>query len=290
MKTRFHIIALAAAAIAFASCEKTPAATDDSGSGNGGDTPEVPTPDVPDPVLKITSSESVSAPAAGGDFEITYEITDPADGGKVSAAADADWISEISTATAGKVTFSVSRNTAAEERTATVTVTYAYGSEKLSEEVSVEQAAAEASQEDYDYDVSIRYFMGAYYGLTASSQQYFLLLSDGDAATGADVTLYTISYYAPKDAQIEFTGDRKVYPYEGTFTFSETDFQANTISPKSTVKYPGGSSTALFKDGTLTVSKEGSNYIFDAKLVDENGKTHHFIYSGDGICQNPYGY
>lgn len=290
MKTRFHIIALAAAAIALAACEKTPAA-DGSGSGNGGDTPEVPTPDVPDPVLKITSSEPVSATAAGGDFEITYEITDPAENGRVSASADVDWISGISTATAGKVTFRVSQNTAVEERTATVTVTYTYGSEKLSEEVSVEQAAGEASQEGYDYDVSINYFMGAYYGPTISSLQYLLILSDGNSGTGVDLTVYTISYYVPKDAQIEFASDRNVYPYEGTYTLSESDYQANTLSPASTVKYPGSSSaTTLFKEGTLTVSKEGSNYIFEAKLVDENGKTHHFVYSGDGICMNPYGY
>lgn len=277
---------MAAAAIAFAACEKTPAATDDSGSGNGSDTPEVPTPDVPDPVLKITSSEPVSAPAAGGDFEITYEIKDPADGGKVSAAADAEWISGISTATAGKVTFRVSQNTAVEERTAIVTVTYTYGSEKLSEEVSVEQAAAEASQEGYDYDVSIMTFVGTYLGLNYGGLQYMLILSDSQSTNGNEPTVYNITYYAPKDAQIEFSSDRTyAYPYAGTYTLSDTN-QANTISSASTVKYPGGTATTLFSEGTLTVSKEGSNYIFEAKLVDKNGKTHHFVYSGEGACMN----
>lgn len=283
MKTRFHIIALAAAAIAFAACEKTPAA-DGSGSDNNGETP------APDPVLTITSESTVSVPAAGGDFEISYEITDPAEGGKVTAETDAAWISDLSAKTSGKVTFKVIKNSETEARSASVIVTYAYGDEKISKEVAVEQEAGEASQ-GYDYDKTILGYIGVYYGNMGTNSLYFaLVMSDMELEDGmysqAGSTNYTIDYYIPVDAQLAFSEDRwYVEPYEGTYKFSQTDGTVNSMGPKSKVQFPDNSS-AKFIDGTLTVSKEGENYIFDAVLTDDKGMTHHIVYSGKGTCMN----
>lgn len=284
MKTRFHIIALAAAAIAFAACEKTPAATGGSGSDNNGETPAA------DPELTITSESTVSVPAAGGDFEITYEITDPADGGKVTAETDAAWISDLSAKTSGKVTFKVIKNSETEARSASVVVTYAYGDQKISKEVAVEQEAGEATQ-GYDYDKTILGYMGVHYGDMGTNSLYFaLILSDMELEGGmmpqAGSTLYTIEYFAPVDAQLSFSEDRwYVEPYEGTFELSQTDGTANTMGPKSKVLFPDNT-TASFIDGTLTVSKEGDNYILEAVLTDEKGMTHHIVYSGTGTCMN----
>lgn len=283
MKTRFHIIALAAAAIALAACEKTPAA-DGSGSDNNGETPAA------DPELTITSESTVSVPAAGGDFVITYDITDPAEGGKVTAETDAAWISDLSAKTSGKVTFTVVKNSETEARSASVVVTYAYGDKKISKEVAVEQEAGEATQ-GYDYDKTILGCMGFYYGDMGTNSLYFALIMsdmelDAGMMTQAGSTNYTIEYYAPVDAQLVFSEDRYyVEPYEGTYELSQTDGTANTMSPSSKVLFPDNTS-ASFIDGTLTVSKEGENYIFNAVLTDNNGMTHHIVYSGTGTCMN----
>lgn len=279
---------MAAAAMTFAACEKEPANTGNPDSDNGGETPE--NPEAPAPEFNITSESTVSVPALGGDYEITYEIKNPATGGRVTATSEADWISNISTSTSGKVTFRVNQNTVTEARNATVTVTYVYGSEKLAEEVSVEQAAAEESQEGYDYDKTILGFRGFYMGdMGTNSLLFSLMMSDmeldGQAAqTGS--TNYTIEYYVPLDAQINFSEDRSTaYSYEGTYEFSSTDAKANTMGPNSKVLF-ADNTTASFTDGTLTVTKEGDNYIFDAVLTDDKGNTHHIVYSGNGACIN----
>lgn len=286
MKTRFHIIALAAAAIALAACEKTPAA-DGSGSDNNGETPAA------DPELTITSESTVSVPAAGGDFVITYDITDPAEGGKVTAETDAAWISDLSAKTSGKVTFKVIKNSETEARSASVVVTYAYGDQKISKEVAVEQEAGEATS-GYDYDKTILGFMGVYYGNMGTNSLYFaLIMSDMELEGGmfaqAGSTNYTVEYYVPVDAQLSFSEDRQyVEPYEGTYKLSSTDGKANTMGPKSMVQF-ADKTTASFTDGTLTVTKEGDNYIFDAVFTDDKGYTHHIVYSGNGACMNYVG-
>lgn len=285
MKTKFYFLALAAAAMTFTACEKDPANTGDPDSGNGGETPETPAPE-----FSITSESTVSVPAVGGDFEITYEIKNPATGGRVTAETDAEWISDLSTKTSGKVTFRVIKNSATTERSSSVNVTYVYGDEKITKTVSVEQAAGEATS-GYDYDKTILGFMGVYYGnMGTNSFNFALIMSDMELEGGmfaqAGSTNYTVEYYVPVDAQINFSEDRSTaYPYEGTYELSSTDGKANTMGPNSKVQF-ADNTTASFTDGTLTVTKEGDNYIFDAVLTDDKGNTHHIVYSGNGSCMN----
>ena len=59
--------------------------------------------------------------------EISYTINNAVEGASVSATTTADWISNLSSDTAGKVTYTVSKNTTLNDRNATVTLTYAKG-------------------------------------------------------------------------------------------------------------------------------------------------------------------
>ena len=69
---------------------------------------------------------------------IAYEIINPVTGGTLSASTDADW---LTLGTVGAtVPFTCAANTAASIRTATVTLTYTYGSESVTKVVTVTQA------------------------------------------------------------------------------------------------------------------------------------------------------
>lgn len=93
------------------------------------------------PVIKVAQEGPVAAEAAGGEYSFSYEVTNPVDGAELTASADADWISAISTADA-KVTFTVAANETTEARSASITLSYT-GAENVT--VTVEQAAGEAA-------------------------------------------------------------------------------------------------------------------------------------------------
>lgn len=92
------------------------------------------------PILNLTSKENVEMGANGGDFEITFELLNPAEGGEIKISSD-DW---ITTALEGEtsITATVAANDGA-ARTGKVTVSYEYpGDIPASFEVNVNQSEA----------------------------------------------------------------------------------------------------------------------------------------------------
>ena len=86
----------------------------------------------------ITAADvDIAYSATGG--EVAYTINNGVTGGTLSAATTAEWIT-LGTATSTTVPFTCTANDGA-ERTATVTLTYAYGSESVTKDVTVTQAA-----------------------------------------------------------------------------------------------------------------------------------------------------
>ena len=109
-------------------------------------------PEMPDPVLTITTEGPVTADAAGGgDYSIGYSLENPVEGGAISFeavypdGADSDWITFDEEQTEGKITFSIGENENTEAgRTATIKVTYSYGDGMtVSDDLEVSQAAAD---------------------------------------------------------------------------------------------------------------------------------------------------
>ena len=88
-----------------------------------------------DPSISADNVE-VAYNATGG--QIAYTVNNPVTGGSVSASTTADWLT-LGSATSSPVAFTCSANTAAAARTATVTLTYAYGSETVTKNVTVTQ-------------------------------------------------------------------------------------------------------------------------------------------------------
>ena len=90
--------------------------------------------EVKEPVLTLTSAETLEFSAEAATGEISYKLENPVEGQAVAATADVDWINNFQYGE--KVTFAVEANEATEAREGKVTVTYT----TLSFEVTVKQA------------------------------------------------------------------------------------------------------------------------------------------------------
>ena len=90
--------------------------------------------EVKEPVLTLTSAETLEFSAEAATGEISYKLENPVEGQAVAATADVDWINNFQYGE--KVTFAVEAHEATEAREGKVTVTYT----TLSFEVTVKQA------------------------------------------------------------------------------------------------------------------------------------------------------
>lgn len=66
-------------------------------------------PEEPNPVVSITWDENTMIPAKGGDFEVSYTITDHIEGQKLEATTDLEWV-KIKEITEASVLFTVEAN------------------------------------------------------------------------------------------------------------------------------------------------------------------------------------
>ncbi|HIZ85100.1 MAG TPA: hypothetical protein IAC04_01225 [Candidatus Coprenecus stercoravium] len=95
------------------------------------------------PEFTAATEGDIQANAKGGEYSIEYSLTNPVEGGRVSAAVETgcDWITDIDCESSdSKVTFTVEENKGNEAREAGITVTYSYGDdERVSFRVNVHQ-------------------------------------------------------------------------------------------------------------------------------------------------------
>ncbi len=98
------------------------------------------------------SNVDIECTATGG--EIAYTINNPVDGGSISATTQSDWLN-LSNNFESPIAFTCSSNTATEERSATVTLTYSYNAKAtVTKNVTVTQAAYEASNVTWDLSIA----------------------------------------------------------------------------------------------------------------------------------------
>ena len=99
----------------------------------------------------VQGAEPVAIPSiAASDVELTYDatsgeiaytLTNPAQGGSMSASTTANWIT-LGSNFESPIAFTCTANTEGTARTATVTLTYTYNRETITKDVTVTQAAA----------------------------------------------------------------------------------------------------------------------------------------------------
>jgi hypothetical protein len=112
-----------------------------------------------DPYIEATVGEVLAHNATSG--TVSYEVGNPVDGGVVTAATSAKWISNFVVGES-TVTFDVTENTTGEDREGTITLTYTYDADKTATtDVTVSQHAAPYTLSVSDLsDVNLIVFSG----------------------------------------------------------------------------------------------------------------------------------
>ncbi len=240
------------------------------------DAGEAPVVDAPVITLEPESAEVSAAGESGG---FNYTIENPADDGAVSCevryeAGDAgEWVTcdAEDLEADGRINYTVEANEG-EARTAYITVSYP-GAEDV--EFTISQAAAGASS-DYDHEYTIAAFMGLLYEEAETYDNYQIYMSSLPltAEGGFDLTAfnYTFDVYAAP-------GTGGAFP-EGEYVLGEGSAPNTIGQAMSSFTSDGYETTTTFTEGTMTVSIDGENYVFDVILKDDNGETHHLTYTG----------
>lgn len=139
----------------------------------------------------------------------------------------------------------------------------------------------------YDYDFNASLQSGDYYGVQyAGGHNFYTWLSDtpfdANGYTQAGGTYYLFDIFSPAP---EDMNDPKLPA--GTYTLGkEGAIDEYTFTPDYSLGITiNGDGTAMvmdavFTEGTLDVGIDGDDYIFEASLTDQNGKTHHVTYKG----------
>ena len=246
------------------------------------------------PSIMIGADSLLSVPAEGGDYIVTYTLSNSVSGGRIFAVPSADWISGINCDTLGKVAFHVDGNTGTQVRNASVTLTYEYGSgSAVNAEIGLSQAAVEPIE--YDYVLEAGYFDGLYYGQEYSvNYNYYAWVSsepwdNGDFFVQGGI-YYVFDIYvaeAPED-------ENNPEPVTGVYTLGEPgSTQSMTFSMDQSRRcYSVDFETTeylYFTEGTLTVSKDGDVWTYEASLKDTNGDMHHVVYNGAAPYTNDLG-
>ena len=124
MKKLFLFTAIAASLMLWTGCDEKPE-------------PEISQPAI---VLQDIPDNQLTFPAEGAQATIRYTIENPADGGKVYAEANQDWIADINSDTEGTVTFDVLENEETESRNAIITLTYEWAEGSVQAQINAIQS------------------------------------------------------------------------------------------------------------------------------------------------------
>ena len=288
MKIKHFFYLLLALPLAFAACEPVEAPNTPNTPENP-DTPENPTKE---PVLTLTSENSLQFGCEGGEGVITYTLENAVEGVELTAEATEAWITDV---TVGEtITFAVAANEVTEERQGRILVTYG---DKLFN-VFIKQEGIEPF-ETFEADMLLLDGFGI---LTdGSAYNMNIYLSDIGFSSGgyyqAGATYYRLDLYFKDEPLLDEEGYRHITP--GTYTFDGSD-NANdmsigyTLSGYMKVNESGAGFEKQFQfdAAELVVTEEGltlTAYVDDVKhIVTYNGETMFFegkkvVFEGDEV-------
>ena len=292
MKIKHLLYLLLALPLAFASCDpnEIPETPNTDDPGNTEEPNPTPTPE--EPVLTLTSENSLQFGCEGGEGVITYTLENPVEGTELKAEATEAWITDV---TVGEtITFAVAANDVVEKRNGRILVTYG---EKLFN-VFIQQEGIEPF-ETFEADLLILDSFGI---LTdGSAYNMNIYLSDIGFSSGgyyqADGTYYRLDLYWDDEPLLDEEGYRHITP--GTYTFDGTD-DANDMSIGYTLSgymkiNSAGSYFEIqeqFEDAELVVTEDSMTltaYVAGVKhIVTYSGETMFFegkkvVFEGDEV-------
>lgn len=253
MKKFFALMVLVA--VAFTACD----------NGNGNDEPTYTSK------IQLSQSEIIVA-KEGGEQIVKFSLVN-AQGGKVTAEANAEWL-EARVEFNSEVVIDVEPNDG-DARETQITVKYAGAKDAT---FVVKQKAGNV---EFDEEFVAKRFEGQYFGKSGSTYNYFVIISDKGYNAGAPKaggTYYFFDIYSK-------TAGGEDYPMlpDGTYTFDASNTMADgTISDEGSwyqALNAAGDNEAVwsYKSATVTV-KDGE---LEAIIEFNNGDIHCVTYEGD---------
>lgn len=242
------------------------------------------------PEIDLGKLMNLTVPMEGGEAVIEYRIVNPVEGGTISAKPTENWLGGFNYDTPGRIVFNVDENTADEDRSSIVTLTYTYDeNESVTAQLNVIQAS-------YDYVIDCTFMSGTYYGSQYGlngEYNYYTILSDMEYNDGAmdggsyyAFDLYTASAPENPDNPLPAAGTYVLGEQGATadMTFAPDHTQALRTSVDGEVVFDVG-----FTEGTLIISYDGGVMLAEASLTDETGMRHYLTYSGNPDYDNASG-
>lgn len=96
----------------------------------------------PEIVLTEITDNQMAFPCEGAQAKVLYTVVNPAEGGMVSAAADAEWVSDIDCSAEGVIAFNVLENVENGSRSAIFTIAYEWSEGKSDLQINLCQAGS----------------------------------------------------------------------------------------------------------------------------------------------------
>lgn len=221
------------------------------------------------PVLTLTSKDTMTYDAEGGEGEITYSLVNAVEGVKLTATCDAEWIVDL---TAGdKVTFTVAAN---EDDNRETKIVVAYGDQKF--EVKIRQNCKDNTMNDSDASP----FAYAYRLSSAETMNWpnnYFIIQFIDVMGSEQLFLILVGNEGQEILEAgRYTGENGgVYLEKSEFYINEGKDGEYTFS--------GGSADVVVEGGV-------DGYTFDIKLADTKGNSFHFTYEGKVNGMDPNGF
>lgn len=193
-------------------------------------------------------AESVSVAADGGNSSITYTLKNAGANSSISVTSDKEWVSNIKTNAANKITFDVAANTLAEAREAKVSVVYSDDTnEDIKTSFSIKQAAA-----DLDFVITV--------GETGSS---WIQLS----MTPKDNNMRYSLAALPTEAMDGYVSDEAYFEKEMSDYQDVADIYGMSLGEVLDILFMKGA----VKDGYITtLEPETEYYVFCYGINDDN--------------------
>ena len=141
----------------------------------------------------IVVEDTLVVPSTEGSAVLEYSISNPVEGGVVTALCDDSWITGVNSDVEGEISFDVQENTRDIPRTSVMRLVYFYGEDTVQNETLIYQEPVPMS---YDVNIGEAYFYGVYSGTVGDGYNKFMVyLSDRHAFCRRLITVRSIAVY-----------------------------------------------------------------------------------------------
>lgn len=241
-------------------------------------------PDVEEPVVGITSGESIDVGQEGGTFTVEFEVTNPVEGVQARLVTDAEWIVAGESEGDGSIGFEVAANGTELMRSALIYLVYDWSdTEEPARDSLVVDQEARINEVRHECKSVRGWFYGDLY--TDSGEQMYCIdistLGFEEDSAGAHYAYYKIALFSDK----AYDDVDDIQLPDGIYNIGEPGAtEIGTFSPDESRYFTSGSDSTgcgAVIGGSLSVSTEGGQKLIEGVLETEDGYTHYIHYCGE---------